>query len=157
MVFGIVMNSKTVLQKRVPTIIGRSTVFWENNSAIGRLSERENTRNAFMRRRSIVRIMVDHHMDAWLHRGTVICMCAQLMSGPGLSSLVRFDFEEETIARPHLPDEKEGRWAETKEPQSANERDGYEEWPAGSPESAARCTHVQHERTREPRFSNYWH
>lgn len=90
----------------------------------------------FTRRwRSIVRIMVDHHMDAWLHRGTVICMCAQLMSGPGTgpSSLVRLDFEEETIARPRLlRKRKNGERA-------ADERDGHEEWPAGSPESAARC------------------
>jgi len=54
----------------------RPVDFWKTGT-VGGLSERESTRDMrlFTRRwRGIVRIMVDHHMDAWLHRRAVICM-----------------------------------------------------------------------------------
>ncbi|CAL1687006.1 unnamed protein product [Lasius platythorax] len=70
--------------------VERLTVFGgKQQHAIGGLSERESMRNASVyetAERSIVRIMVDLPYGRMV--GTVICMCAQLMSGPGPSSLV---------------------------------------------------------------------
>lgn len=130
------MNSKTTLQKRVPTIIGRSTVFGENNSAIGRLSERENTRNASVYETAKYRAdnggpPYGRMVASWncnLHVRTADVWAL-------FSSSARFRGGDDSAAAPPW---RKGRTASEDE-RAADERDGHEEWPAGSPESAARC------------------
>jgi hypothetical protein len=65
-----------------------------------------------------VRIMVDHHMDAWLHRRAVICMrTADVWArlGPFFSSSARFRGGTYDAARPRLPAKKKnGRRTATK-------------------------------------------
>jgi len=75
--------------------------------------------------RDIVRIMEDHHMDAWLHRRTVICMrTADVWArlGPFFSSSARFRGGTHDAARPRLPAKKKNGRMENRDEDGNAER-----------------------------------
>lgn len=146
--FGIAMNSKTALQKCVPMIVERSFFGKTTACAIGRLSERENTRNASVYEtakkyradnggppygRMIASWNCNLHVrtaDVWARDRALFSSSAWFRGG-----------DDSTAAPPCEKEEQRGR------ERAADERD--EEWPASSSGIGSSLQHMWNTSARE--------